>query len=103
VPIAEAAGRIAELAHEFVVRRGDGPAAAWHVSELAEPLVKPNVPDLRLPEPAEPLPFGPVPGGRHVEISETGLGRQTIHDLTAAVDNVIVTPWRGVLVPEESR
>jgi precorrin-3B synthase len=103
VPIAQAAGRIAELAHEFVVRRGRGPAAAWHVSELAQPLVGPKAPDLGLPEPAKPLPFGPVPGGWHVEVSKAGLGRQAIDDLTAAVDHLIVTPWRGVLIPEESR
>jgi precorrin-3B synthase len=48
------------------------------------------------------LPFGAVPGGRHVEVSETGLDRHLIDDLTAAVDHVIVTPWRGVLIPEES-
>jgi precorrin-3B synthase len=103
VPIAQAPKRIAELAHEFVVRRGSGPTAAWHVSELAESLVQPNAPDPRLPVPAEPLPFGPVPGGRHVEVPETGLDRHAIDDLTAAVDDVIVTPWRGVLIPEESR
>ncbi|MGN6129949.1 MAG: nitrite reductase [Nocardioidaceae bacterium] len=103
VPIAEAAGRIAELAHEFVVRRGRGPAAPWHVSELAEPLVVLGAPDFRLPDPAEPLPFGAVPGGRHVQVCQTGLDRQVIEDLSAAVDHVIVTPWRGVLIPEESR
>ncbi|WP_445258180.1 nitrite reductase [Nocardioides aurantiacus] len=103
VPLAEAAGRIAELAHEFVVRRGRGPGAAWHVSELAEPLAVPRAPDPGLPDPAEPLPFGAVPGGRHVEVFETGLDRQVIEDLTAAVDHVIVTPWRGVLIPEETR
>ncbi len=103
VPIAEAAGRIAELAHEFVVRRGPGPTAAWHVSELADSLVEPNAPDPRLPEPAQSLSYGAVPGGRHVEVPETGLDRGAIDDLTAAVDHVIVTPWRGVLVPEESR
>jgi precorrin-3B synthase len=103
VPIAEAPERMAELAHDFVVRRGTGPAVAWHVAELAGPLVEPNPPDARLPEPAEPLPFGPVPGGRHVEVPETGLDRDASDDLTAAVDHVIVTPWRGVLVPGEGR
>lgn len=103
VPLAEAAERMAELAHEFVARRGRGPDGAWHVSELAEPLVLPSPPDPGLPDPAEPLPFGLVAGGRHVEVSETGLDRQVIADLTAAVDHVIVTPWRGVLIPEESR
>ena len=103
VPLAKAAERIAELAHEFVVRRGWGPDAAWHVSELTEPLVVSSRPDPGLPDPAEPLPFGPVPGGRHVEVPKAGLGRQGIDDLTAAVDDVVVTPWRGVLIPEERR
>lgn len=103
VPIAEAAFRIAELAHEFAVRRGSGPAAPWHVSELAEPIVASSDPDPRLPEPAEPLPFGPVPGGRHVEVAEAGLDRRDIDGLTASVAHVIVTPWRGVLIPEDSR
>lgn len=103
VPLAEAAERVAVLAHEFVVRRGCGPGAAWHVSELAEPLVVPSPPDPGLPDPAEPLPFGPVAGGRHVEVPDAGLDRQVIADLTAPVDHVIVTPWRGVLIPEESR
>lgn len=103
VELAEAAGRIAELAHEFVVCRGRGPGAAWHVSELAEALAVPRASDPGLPDPAEPLSFGAVPGGRHVEVSETGLDQQVIEDLTAAVDHVIVTPWRGVLIPEESR
>lgn len=103
VPIAEAAERMAELAHEFVVRRGPGPAAAWHVSELTESLVEPTAPDPRVPVPAESLPYGDVPGGRHVEVPAAGLDRQAIDDLIAAVDHVIVTPWRGVLVPEGSR
>lgn len=106
VPIAEASWRITELAHAFVARRGRGPAAPWHVAELAEPLVGPDVPDVpdpRLPGPAGPLPFGQVPGGRHVEVPETGLGRGAVDDLTVGVDHVIVTPWRGVLVPEVGR
>lgn len=103
VPIAQAPIRIAELAHEFVVGRGSGPAAAWHVAELAESLVEPNAADPRLPEPAGPLPFGRIPGGSHVEVPESGLDRDAIAHLTAAVDHLIVTPWRGVLVPEERR
>lgn len=103
VPMTQAARGIAELAHEFVVRRGSGPAAAWHVSELAEPLVEAAAPDPRVPVPAKALPYGAVPGGRHVEVPAAGLDGRAIEDLTAAVDHVIVTPWRGVLVPEGSR
>lgn len=103
VPIARAAVRIAELAHKFVVHRGSGPAAPWHVSELAESLVAVGRPDPHLPEPASALRYGPVPGGRHVPVGDAGLDRAAVDALTAEVDHLVVTPWRGVLVPEESR
>lgn len=103
LPIEEAAARMVELAREFVVRRGSGPDAAWHVSELTQPLVPPSPPDPDLPDPAQPLPFGPVDGGRHVEVPESGLDRRAVAALTATVEHVVVTPWRGVLIPEESR
>lgn len=103
VPLAEGAARIVELAAEFVVRRGSGPTAPWHVAELAETLVTLGGSDPRLPEPVPPLSFGPAAGGRHVEVPAEGLDRDAVEELTAAVDHVVVTPWRGVLVPEESR
>lgn len=102
VPIDTVAQRLAGLAHEFAVRRGAGPAAPWHVVELAEPLVPPADPDPRLPEAAPPLPFGHVPGGRHVEVTGAGLSRVAVAGLTADVAYVVVTPWRGVLVPQEN-
>lgn len=102
VPIDTAAQRVAALAHEFAVRRGAGPTAPWHVVELAEPLVRPVAPDPRLPATAPPLPFGHVPGGRHVEVTDAGLDRTAVAGLTAEVPEVVITPWRGVLVPEEN-
>jgi precorrin-3B synthase len=101
VALAAAAARIAELADLFLDTRGSGPSAPWHVEELAHPLIPANAPDSRLPAPIEPLPFGQVPGGRHVEVSSTGLDRSDVEDLTSDVPEVIVTPWRGVFVPEE--
>lgn len=103
VSLQQAATRVVELAHEFVRRRGSGTGAAWHVSELPEPLAPPTPPDPRLPQPAGPLPIGMVPGGRHLEVSEAGLDRAAIADLTAAAEHLIVTPWRGVLIPEGGR
>ena len=102
VPIDTAAQQVASLAHEFAARRGAGPAAPWHVVELAEPLVRPVDPDPRLPAAAPPLPFGEVPGGRHVEVTDAGLDRIAVAGLTADADHVVVTPWRGVLIPQES-
>jgi precorrin-3B synthase len=103
VPVGRSASHLAVLAHEFALRRGSGRAAPWHVSELDEPLVTPSPPDPRLATPSPPLPYGDAPAGRHVEVTESGLDRHTVHDLTAGVDHVIFTPWRGVLIPEEAR
>lgn len=103
VPVAVAAARLAELAHAFVESRGRGPTAPWHVAELAEPLVPPLAPDPLLPVPTRRLPFGVVPGGHHVEVPQAGLDRAAITALTAAVDQVVVTPWRGVLVSDVNR
>lgn len=101
VRLTAAATRMAELAGWFLDARGSGPSAPWHVEELADPLIPAKARDPRLPAPAEPLPFGQVPGGRHVEVSVTGLDRGAVEELTSDVPEVIVTPWRGVLVPEE--
>ena len=100
VPVREAAGQICQLASDFARRRGSGPNAPWHIRELDEPLTAAVAPDPRLPAPAQPLPYGPVPGGRHVPVSDAGLGSGAVAALTADVEEVIVTPWRGVLVPE---
>jgi precorrin-3B synthase len=100
VPLGSAAVTVTELAARFVGRRGSGSSAAWHVAELAEPLVAPAARDARVPGPVGPLPFGVVPGGRHVAAPD-GLDRSDVEQLTAGVPEVVVTPWRGVLVPEE--
>ncbi|WP_116246818.1 nitrite reductase [Nocardiopsis sp. FIRDI 009] len=104
-PLDEAAAALVHLADAFLARRGDGPTAPWHVAELPSPLADPAPPDPRLPDPAPPLPHGPLPGGgRHVPVSESGLDRSTAEALaaealTAGSDELVVTPWRGVIVP----
>ncbi|MCT1639140.1 nitrite reductase [Dietzia cinnamea] len=119
VPLAGAAARLVEIARAFVQARGTGPDAPWHVRELlaqagasakADPaatalppsLVPAVHPDHRLPRPADPLPFGPVPGsaGRieHIEAPGGVLTPTLIARLTApGVTELVVTPWRGVL------
>lgn len=98
-----------ELAEEFLAERGDGPAAPWHVAELPSPLTDPVPPDPRLPAPAPPLPYGPLPeGGRHVPVPREGLDRPTAEALAeeafaVGTGELVVTPWRGVLVPGEAR
>ncbi|MDE3725173.1 nitrite reductase [Nocardiopsis sp. N85] len=108
VRLDEAADALVRLADAFLERRGDGPGAPWHVAELPFPLSAPEPPDPRLPDPAPPLPYGPLPfGGRHVHVPEEGLGRADADALAeealAAGGELVVTPWRGVLVPGTAR
>lgn len=105
IALDEAPEALGSLTDRFLERRGEGPSAAWHVTELPSPLAGSVPPDPRLPPPASPLPYGPVPGGgRHVPVPENGLDRPAIDALAedtraAGHGTLVVTPWRGVLVP----
>lgn len=103
LPLASAAAQMAALAVDFTRRRGSGPTAPWHVAELPEPLMTPAPADPGLPAPAGPLPYGMMPGGRHVAVPAEGLDRDAVEALIDGVPAVVVTPWRGVLVPQEDR
>lgn len=102
VPLTEAAPQLVTLAERFLNVRGEGPSAAWHVSELQPPeagLVETCPADERVPQPVDPAPFGPVTGGEHVPAPDGALDRAAIEELAARAPEVVVTPWRGVLVP----
>lgn len=92
VPLADAPARLVALAAAFVGVR----TSEWHISELGSPLAGPRPPDPRLPAPAPPLAYGAVPGGRHVP----AVGGLLDPALGAGDRDLVVTPWRGVLVPE---
>lgn len=96
VELREAAVTLVGLAERFLAVREN----AWHVTELDVPLADPVERDGRVPAPAIPLPYGEVPGGRHVPIADDGLDADAIAALTEGTDELIVTPWRGVLIPE---
>ncbi|MFY7066111.1 nitrite reductase [Nocardiopsis changdeensis] len=103
-----AADALVRLADLFLERRGDGPSAPWHVAELPSALCAPHPPDPRLPAPAPPPPYGPLPGGaHHVPVPEEGLDRVAADALAAAAlaagGDLVVTPWRGVVVPGARR
>ncbi|PDP87254.1 nitrite reductase [Glycomyces fuscus] len=104
-PLDEAAASLVRLADRFLELRGEGPSAPWHVCELPSPLADPAPPDPRLPDPAPPLPHGPLPGvGRHAPVPGDGLDRAAAdalaeEALAAGPGELVVTPWRGVLVP----
>jgi precorrin-3B synthase len=102
-PSGDAAARLVDLAARFLDVRGTGANAPWHIRELTRPLQAPAPADPRLPAAAPPLPFGMVPGGSHVPAADGVLTPrlvQSLLDRAAHVAHVVVTPWRGVLVPE---
>lgn len=96
VTAAEAVPTLIALAHRFLARRGD----AWHVRELAAPLVD----DLSTaPASASPdrQPLGAV--GEHLGVS-VPLGLLSPAQLDAVTDAVgdgplVITPWRGLVLP----
>lgn len=100
VPLRHAPKRLVDLAVEFLEKRGDLVTAPWHVTELEQPLVAGQAPEPSLPEEQGRLSFGPVPRGMHVEAPDGLLDRALFTRITGAATEVVVTPWRGLLVPD---
>ena len=107
--LTSAAGRMIDLARQFLDVRGTGANAAWHVRELTRPLQASVPADPRIPAPAPPLGYGAVPGGTHVTADNGALTQSRVESLleqASGVGHLVVTPWRGVLIPhapEDSR
>lgn len=99
VPLEEAAAVLARLALRFLDRRGAGPTAAWHVRELPAPLSAAGTPAPQSCVRTDRLPYGPVDGGHHLD-ARGGLALDTIANWD--VDRVVLTPWHGVLIPENA-
>jgi precorrin-3B synthase len=91
VPLAAAPAALVSLAGAFLQAR----STEWHVAELPDPLAPVPPPDRLVPLPTPPLPYGAVPGGEHVPAPE-GIVDPALGDLDTVL---VVTPWRGVLVP----
>lgn len=104
VGLTSAAAALTDLARRFLDERGVGPGAPWHVDELTTPLcaLASRADATRIVRQA--LPYGTVPGGEHVAAPD-GVIDPTLSRLLVEHDReLVVTPWRGVLVPsEESR
>ncbi|VXC50809.1 nitrite reductase [Nocardioides sp. AX2bis] len=90
-----------DLVRRFLAARPD-PAAAWHVAELDGPLAPTRAPDDRVPAPAARPAYGPLVGGEHVEAPGGVLGPDLVDALVARDPGgtLVVTPWRGVVVPD---
>jgi precorrin-3B synthase len=98
----DVADQLADLAAQFVAARGTRADAPWHIRELDRPLQPPVAADSRIPPAAPPLAYGKVPGGTHVPAEDNVLTPDLVGSLleaAAGIRHVVVTPWRGVLVP----
>lgn len=98
IAVADAARVLVTLSHRFLDLRGSGPAAAWHVRELSVPLT-----DAQDPEPAAlgtstPLPYD----DEHVAVPDGVADQALAAQLVAHGGELVITPWRGVLIPERS-
>jgi precorrin-3B synthase len=100
VPTSSLAKTLTELAREFVRARGHGPTASWHVDELTTPLAEPTEPDPRTDVSNPPPEFGPLGAVEHVEAPGGVLDPALVARLVAQAGgrDLVVTPWRGVLV-----
>lgn len=102
IELPSAAQTLTELALRFLNERGAGPQAPWHVDELAQPLVDPCPREAATTTVTCPvLPYGPVAGGEHVAAPEGVIDEALASLLAGPGRELVVTPWRGVLVPSE--
>jgi precorrin-3B synthase len=105
VGVGRAAGTLHQLARGFLDLRGAGPSAEWHVDELGVPLLT-GARDPRAVVRSGRPPYGRVPqdDGRVAEHVDVPDGRLTpalaAEVLGRAGAEVVVTPWRSVLLPD---
>jgi precorrin-3B synthase len=99
VPLASVPDEILRLARTFLDVRGTAPSAPWHVDELPVPLAATGERHPATYVAQEPLPYGVVPGGEHVPAPGGRVDRALAERLAAGAQTLVVTPWRGVLVP----
>ena len=109
VALADAPAEVLELAGRFLAVRGTGNTALWHVDELpgkgAELLDHTHERDERTLTTSGPPVFGKVAqdDGRealNVEVPGGTLTPQLAAHLAGLGPELIVTPWRSIIVPD---
>lgn len=108
VRLDRAADVLASLALAFLRIRGAGPHAAWHVDELdasdADALTSPRPQDPRAAAHSPAPPHGPLAqdDGRHCAHVRLpgGVLTSATGALADAGADVIMTPWRSLLLPD---
>jgi precorrin-3B synthase len=105
VTLEEVPHRLVALAHAFLRARGEDDTAGWHVDELPEAALGElhlrGERDPRTTVTSDPLPFEGFGSGIHIEVPDGILTPQTLKVVLdiALTDHVIVTPWRGLVLP----
>jgi precorrin-3B synthase len=103
VALADLPRTLLGLARTFQRLRGTGPAAAWHVDELPAGSLPVRTRDPRVPATAGPAAYGLLAGGEHVAVPDGTLSPTLAEALAQRAPELVVTPWRGVLVAEVAR
>jgi precorrin-3B synthase len=99
LPLTKVPRALVELAHRFLDARGTGPTAVWHVDELDAPLESPCDRYVLTETVHPPLGDGQVAGGVHHLLPDGAVDRNLAERFATDSEVVIVTPWRGLLVP----
>ncbi|MDX6232279.1 MAG: precorrin-3B synthase [Nocardioidaceae bacterium] len=110
VPLGEAPAALLTYAEAFLRVRGDGETALWHIDELpeggAELLGMHHARDLRTQVSALPPPYGIIAqddrrNAEHLAVPDGVLTPELAAEiLDRAGTEVIVTPWRSIVIPD---
>jgi precorrin-3B synthase len=110
LPLDDVPAALVEHALRFLAVAGDGETAAWHVDELpqhgAELVAAPTPRDVRTQVRSLPLRHGMIAQGAdteaiHLDVPSGLLNRNLVDAMAASwADEVIVTPWRSVIIPD---
>lgn len=97
LPIGTCVEELLRLAHAFLDARGPGDAGAWHVDELAVPLVDGD-PEAAALERTGPAPYGRGDGYEHRAVPGGVLTPELLATLPEGP--VVVSPWHGLVVAD---
>jgi len=110
VPIDEAARELVECAERFLAAAGTGETAPWHVDELpgggSELATATSDRDDRTHVTSLPLPYGIIAqddgaAAEHIAVPDGLLNRGIAETIGLhAASEIIVTPWRSVVLPD---
>lgn len=94
-----AVAELTRLARDFVRARNDVGSSNWRVWEL--PDLRPDLKPLGLPAGETHVPLGAVAGAASISVPLAFLSREhavVIHQ-AAGGGTVVITPWRGLVIP----